>query len=294
MKITNKFNLPQTFVNVMKRPMYTKAGAHLSVTELISSPRIVQLRRAHEADIEIDVVDMCWSIFGTAIHGVLEHGKDDNHVVEERLKAEIDGWSLSGAIDLQVIEDDGIDLSDYKTTGAWAVMNEKDEWTWQLNLYAWLVEIIKKKPVKSLSIVAIIRDWSRREAATREGYPDAPIKVIPIDLWTMEQRTEFIRSRIHEHSEALFFAETGGELPHCTPEQMWEKPSFWAVKKIGGVRAKNVCLTKEDADQKLELAGKGYFIEVRPGERTRCASFCQVSQFCNQWKEYQEKQNEME
>ena len=41
MKLTNKFNLPQTFVNVIKRPTYSKGKAHISATEIISSPRIV-------------------------------------------------------------------------------------------------------------------------------------------------------------------------------------------------------------------------------------------------------------
>ena len=35
MIITNKFNLPQTFVNVLKRPTYSKGRAALSATELI-------------------------------------------------------------------------------------------------------------------------------------------------------------------------------------------------------------------------------------------------------------------
>ena len=42
MKVTNKYNLPQTIVNVLNRPTYTKGKAHLSVTEALSSPRIVQ------------------------------------------------------------------------------------------------------------------------------------------------------------------------------------------------------------------------------------------------------------
>jgi hypothetical protein len=37
----------------------------------------------------------------------------------------------------------------------------------------------------------------------------------------------------------------------------------------------------------VEELGKGYEIEIRPGERTRCANFCQVRDFCQQWKEYQ-------
>jgi hypothetical protein len=69
---------------------------------------------------------------------------------------------------------------------------------------------------------------------------------------------------------------------------MWEKPTMWAVKKTGGVRAKSVHESEEDANAALEKAGKGYEIEVRPGSRTRCESFCPVNHRCQQWREYQE------
>jgi hypothetical protein len=44
--------------------------------------------------------------------------------------------------------------------------------------------------------------------------------------------------------------------------------------------------TEDKADAKIEEMGKGYEIEFRPGERTRCANFCQVRDFCGQWTEY--------
>jgi hypothetical protein len=228
---------------------------------------------------------MVWSIFGTAIHGVLEHGADENHLIEERLHAKLDGWSISGAIDLQIINEDGtVTINDYKTTGAWSVMNEKVDWEYQLNIYAWLVEKVKQTKVSKLEIVAIIRDWSRRDAALKLNYPDAPIKVIPIRLWPMEEREAFIQERIKEHSNALFDLETGDELPFCTPDQTWEKPEGFAVKKEGGVRAKSLHKTREEAEE--ALPAKGYFIEHRKGERTRCENFCSVAQYCNQYAQY--------
>ena len=286
MRITNRHNLPETFVNILRRPSYTKGGSNISVTELINSPRIVQLKRLNEEHLEEDVADRIWAIFGTAIHAVLEHGKDRNHLVEERLHAVLDGWSISGAIDLQVINEDGIHVSDYKTVSVWSVMNEKVEWEQQLNIYAWLVETVKQTPVTGLSIVAIIRDWSRRESTLKEAYPNAPVKEIPITIWDYETRTEFIRARIQEHSAALFAAESKTELPLCTPEQMWEKNTSYAIKKIGNKRATTVVDTKEEADEKLAELGKGYAIEVRLGERTRCANYCQVSKFCSQYESY--------
>jgi hypothetical protein len=197
MKLTNVHKIPETFVNVLKRPTYSKGKANLSATQLLNSPKIVALTKKFEEELEQDVSDMVWSIFGTAIHGVLEHGKDDNHIVEERLHAEVGGWNISGAVDLQIVTGENvISIRDYKTTSAWAVMNEKIEWEQQLNIYAWLVERNKRVVVDSLGIVAIIRDWSRRDAAKNEDYPQAPVKELPIKLWPYKEREEFIESRL--------------------------------------------------------------------------------------------------
>lgn len=288
MKITNIHNLPESILNALHRPTYSKGKSHISCTELLSSPRIVQLKRKHWDDIEQDASEMVWQLFGSAIHHVLEHGAGANHVIEERLFAEFSGWVLSGAIDLQVVNDDGIHISDYKTTSAWAVMNEKSDWTYQLNIYAHLVERVKSVPVTGLSIIAIIRDWSAREAATKADYPKAPIVTVPISLWTPDKREAFIQSKLSAHSSALFEADTAGVLPECSAEDMWERPSAWAVKKEGGVRAKSVHSSKEEAE--LHVA-KGYFIEHRPGERVRCASYCQVARWCSQYQSFKESQH---
>ena len=258
----------------------------MSATELLNPPRMVQLRIKHSDEIEMDAADMVWSLVGTAMHGVLEHGKGDDHIVEQRLHTEIDGWTVSGAIDLQTVKEDRITISDYKTTGVWAVMNEKQEWEQQLNIYAWLVERVKKSPVDAIEIVAFIRDWKRRDADVKKDYPDAPVKVIPIELWPYEKREAFVQDRIHLHADAMFQAQTGGDLPLCSAYDTWEKPTTYAVKKLGGVRANKVCYKREDAEVVLAELGDKYEIEVREGERTRCENYCNVSQFCSQYQEY--------
>jgi hypothetical protein len=293
MKFTNKFNLPQTFVNVIHRPTYSKGKAHISATEIINSPRIVQLKKKYWDEIEQDASEMVWSLFGSAVHNILEHGKGDNHVVEERLHLEFEGWRISGAIDLQEVEPNGtITISDYKVTGAWAVMNEKDDWHRQLNIYAWMVEKVKKVPVGKLQIIAIIRDWSARDAQTKENYPNSPVATIDIPLWSFEEREKFMAKRIYEHGTALFEMETDGDLPDCTAEEMWEKKTSYALKKDGNVRAKSVHETQEAAEEALVKAlgtakkNEGFSIEIRQGERTRCKSYCQVASFCNQYQNY--------
>lgn len=289
MIITNKYNLPQTLVNVVKRPQYSKGGAHLSVTEMMGSPKISILRRKYDEQIETDVSDMIYSMAGTALHNILEKGADKNHVVEERLYAEFDGWNISGAIDLQIVTDDGIEINDYKNVGVWSVQNPKPEWEEQLNVYAWLVEKLKGAPITGLKIIAFLRDFSARESKTRANYPKSGVVAIDIPVWSMERREEYIRERIHAHSEARFAEETGAVLPPCTSAEMWEKDPVYAVKKEGAVRAKSLHESMEEAEEALEKLGKGFYIETRRGERTRCENFCQVSQFCEQYKRYQEE-----
>lgn len=299
MKLTNKYGIPQTFMNVLERPTYSKGKANISATQLLNSPKIVALTKKFDDELEQDVADMIWSLFGSAMHNILEHGKDTNHVVEQRIHVEHDGWHISGAIDLQIVNADGtIDIRDYKTTSAWAMMNEKIEWEQQLNIYAWLIERAKKQTVNSVGIVGLIRDWNRREAATKEGYPEAPVKEIPIKLWTFEEREQFISKRVALHSACEFAMETDGDLPDCTPTEMWEKPTTWAVKKEGNIKARAVYETAELAEEAVRVFSEKdpkstFVIEVRPGERTRCANFCPVAPYCQQYRDYLDLKEEV-
>jgi len=290
MIITNKHNLPQAFVNAVEYPTYTKGKAHMSVTELLNSPQIVQLKAKYANEITVDVSEMMWAVFGTAVHHILEQNKGAGDIVEQRLHADIDGWHISGAIDQQVVTKDGIEIGDYKTTSVWAVMNDKPEWEQQLNIYAWLVETVKKTPVSKLKIMALLKDWSPREAETRQNYPPIDFVTIDIPLWDYDKREAFIRERIHLHSEGLFATDTNAPLPECTPAECWEKPTTYAIKKIGGKRAHSLYEKRDEAELALwDLGGANYQMEVRKGERTRCAKYCQVAPWCQQYKTYLEK-----
>jgi PD-(D/E)XK nuclease superfamily len=290
MKITNQFNLPKPFENIARNPTYSKGKAHISATSLLNSPKIITLLKKHDADLTQDVADMLPSIFGSAMHYIVEKGADENNLVEERFHAELDGWHVSGAVDLQVVDSDGIHIKDYKTTSVWAVMNDKPEWEQQLNIYAWLIAVNKKVTIKSLQIVAFLKDWSKKEAERKPDYPQKGIAMVDIPLWTFEEQEAFIKGRIAKHSAAEFAMETNAELPDCTPQEMWEKPPVWAVIKQGNVRAKSLHDSPELAEIAKKELGSEYEIQIRQGERTRCKDYCLVNKWCNQYKTYLEKQ----
>lgn len=280
MKVTNKFGVPAPLVTLATREYYSKGRAQYSVTELLSPPRVRRLREQYDSEIETDVTDMMWSMLGSALHVVMERGQTEGHITEERLFIEVDGVTLSGAIDLQEERDGGVVITDYKFTSAWAVMNDKPEWEQQLNVYRWLVEKVKGNRVDALRICALIRDFNRHE--TREGYPAAPIQMVDIPLWTLEQADLFVRRRLDMHREAKVSHDLGDDLPECSAEERWESETIYAVKREGRKTAIRVFKDLNEAKE-LAIKEKGY-VETRPGESRRCAgNFCSVNQWCEQY-----------
>jgi hypothetical protein len=287
MKITNQHNLPEVVFNALTFSDYTKGDSLLSVTQLIDSPRVSQLQRQHDDEIEQDAVDFLWSRFGTSVHQMFEaavHGADC--ISEERLFAEVNGWKISGAIDLQHLTHDGVIVSDYKVTSVWSVINDKQEWHKQLNCYAWMVRHAKQLPVKQLRIIAILRDWSRRKAEEGGNYPDSPIQMITIPMWSESDQDNYVQERVALHQEADFEFATGGELPKCDAHERWDKPTVFAVQKKGRVRAIKLHTVEDDAVAHAESLGTGHFVDKRTGESTRCLqNWCRVNEWCEQWKE---------
>ena len=280
MKVTNKFNVPQTLVTLATREYYSKGGSQYSMTELLSPPRVRRLREQYNSEISTDVTDLMWQMLGSALHVVMERGQTDGHITEERINAEIDGVTLSGQIDLQSEEDGGVVITDYKFCSAWAVMNEKPEWEYQLNGYKWLVETVKRQKVVGLRICALIRDYNRHE--TREGYPAAPIQMIDIPMWDTVKAETFIRERLELHRNAKVSHDFGEALPECSPEERWQSETTFAVKRDGRKTAIRVFKTIEEANE-LAQKEKGY-VETRPGEPKRCTgNYCGVADWCEQY-----------
>ena len=286
MKITNKFNVPETLVALASRDYYSKGKSDYSVTEIISPPRIQRLRRKHHEEIEQDVSDMLWMLLGTALHVVAERSEVAGHTNEERLSVGVDDIILSGAIDLQKNDEDGTVITDYKFTSAWALMNDKPEWEQQQNIYKYLVERVKRTQVKKLEICALIRDWSRREAMVKPSYPQAPIQIINIPMWTHDRTEAFIKERVEMHRDSKVKADWDEELPLCTEEDRWIRETKYAVKKEGRKTAVRVLDSEQEAKDLLATMtdkDKG-FIEIRKGEAVRCTgNFCGVAQWCTQY-----------
>ena len=289
MIITNNFNLPDVVVSALTQDDYTKGKSNRSVTQLIDSPQVAVLARENEQNIEKDAVDFLWSRFGTSVHNMFEKSVEskDKLISEERMFADVLGWTISGAVDLQERTDKGRIVSDYKVTSVWSVIYDKQEWHNQLNCYAWLIRKSQAVAVKELRIIAIIRDWQRRRASEDMGYPQSPIQVINIPVWSNDDQDRYVEERVKLHQNAEFQRLTGEPIEECTQAETWKKDDTYAVMKKGRKRAVRVLDSKEGADDyisAISVDADNHYIDVRVGEATRCIqNWCQVSQWCPQF-----------
>jgi hypothetical protein len=285
MNITNNHNLPQSFVNFARNDKYSKGQSDISVTTLIDSPRVRLLREAKSSEMTSDAADMIWPLFGTAVHHILESASEDEGVIlEERLYATVNDWILSGAVDHQKIENNSINITDYKVTSVWSVIHGKIEWEQQLNCYAFLSQKNKGMKVKSLQICAILRDWNRREAERRDEYPQAPVILVDIPLWPDTKRIEYIKERVEMHQDAQINFDLAQMFPPCSDEERWKRGEAWAVKKKGNKRAQRVFDNEASAGEFMKDK-ENLEIEHREGEYVRCkGDYCGVANFCSQFK----------
>jgi hypothetical protein len=293
MKYTNRYNLPSAIVNNVLNDEYSRGDAVMSVTQLLNSPRIVLLQRVNEDKMEADIVDRVPSLLGTAMHKVLEKGANPGEIVEERFFLNILGWKISGAVDLQIPKDDGTwEINDYKLTSVYSVMVEKWEWEAQLNMYAYLAREAVGRRVSSLKIVAILKDWNRKQGGFKADYPDAPIVMVDIPVWDDERQKKYIEDRVSLHQLNAHFLDTGKPIDYCTDQERWLRNEKWAAVKKGRKTAVKLFDTKEDADEwiKGQQDAASLTVEHRAGDPVRCSgNYCGVSAWCKQWLEQSDK-----
>lgn len=277
--LTNRMNLPRSIVAAVTNDPYTRGNSNISVTSLIQPPYQRQLRE--KVEVIEDVSDRIWSLLGQSVHNVLERAYPEKEmedaVVEQRLFTEVNGWTVSGQMD--VLE--GNVLSDFKVTSVWS-RDGKVEWEQQLNLLAALCAREydktndKRYLVHSAQIIAIYRDWVQSKAAFDSGdYPSAQVGVIPVKLWSRDEQEAFLLERVKAHQDA--------SPPVCTDTERWKTEDVYALMKDGRKSAVKLFDNVEDAEAAMSTAGKGHTVVLRPGEYRRCAQYCNVSHQCPEW-----------
>lgn len=291
--LTNLLDLPLPIVRAVAADPYDNQGSDATVTELIGPPRLGALRRAHAAEIVEDASQRIWSLWGRAIHHILEQAGRDlpDTLTEERLFTTVRGWKVSGALDTHSLVNHR--LSDYKAVAWYGVKDgAKDEYVAQANLLTLLLRQHKHR-VEQAEVVVLVRDHRqsdfKRYAA--DGYPETPIKKLPVILWSVEEQARYLDERVRLHQEARAALKAGAALPHCTPTERWQRPTVWAVVKDGNKKATKLCKSEDEAIAVIGEAPKMH-VEFRPGVAVRCSAYCQVASQCRQLTDGQWKDGE--
>lgn len=281
MKITNKHNLPKAIVEAVEND-YHQHGDY-STTQLPKCAKEVQLTKRHYDEIEVDVVDKIWVLFGKSIHSILEGGKNKDALVEEYLEADFSGIKLTGTSDHL----EGNTISDWKCTSAWTTVYKSTygDWEKQLNVYAYLYKQYGFK-IEKVQDVLILRDFSKSKALAGGNYPQIPVQIVPQKLWTEVEQIKYIEERLAYHQKFIDMADD--EIPECLPVNRWKKDDSWALMKEGRKSAVKVEAT-EDAIRKymknnVKKDLDKHEIVLRKGQDTKCKDYCEVASFCNYWK----------
>ena len=292
MKYTNRHNIPQEIINAVHNDNYSRGKATISATGLLQPPRIRLLAQEHYDKLTIDVSDEIWKLLGQSVHTILERANENNEdtITEQRMFATVKDWTVSGQTDSIDVKSNI--LKDYKITSVWSIVSAlqegKAEWEQQLNIYAYLYKQTTGKTIDQLNIIAIARDWNKNQYLRSGGdYPPSPITVLNIDLWSDEEQEAFIKQRVSIHQEAEVDYLINDKLPLCTDEERWRRKDTYRVEKKGRKTAVRVLDTQEEADKYMDGHKDSKLLKVveAKGECIRCANYCDVAEFCNQYNE---------
>jgi len=176
------------------------------------------LTRRHNDEIELPASGRIWSVFGSAVHKVLEQLEGEGIEKEKRLNYTINNMLVSGKFDL--IKNN--QLHDYKVTSVWTLVfkDKIEEWVKQLSIYRFLYYLVHKKKLSDTAhIVAVLRDWTARDLGRIKGYPVSPIVELDLSLLSLENTEILVKEKIEEVKAAEGMSDD--ELPMCTDEERW-------------------------------------------------------------------------
>ncbi len=278
MIITNKYNLPQALVDAAHGDYVVEEGI-ISATTLLKGTKEILLTMRHRNEIVVDVSDMLWSIYGTAVHKVLDGNTYEPNVIkEERFYKEYQHYTVSGQPDYYNIKTKT--LIDYKNTSVWKVVyGDFSDWERQLYIYSILL-VHNGHLVKTGKISAMLRD--HRDSEITGDYPIIPYFQVEYDITDdgLADTQKFITTRLDDvyyNSQNI-----DNQIPPCSPEERWAKPTTYAVMKGGNKRASRVLNTQDEA--MLYIADKnitGAEIVQRPGQDVKCERYCYVTPWCD-------------
>jgi len=321
--LTNKHDIPEVFFKACLIDKHVTRG-DISTTQLIDAPQIRRLRAEH--DIEEDVSDRIWMLFGTAVHHVLERAEIGHFQARHLMEAaeilnegsedeqKVAQWIIKKTKDKfpevfqskDLIENtmsiivDGWEISgtidkydferktlqDYKVTGSWAYVYEEAKKKWYAQQNIYAYML--RQNGYEVNNAEIIAVFKDWSKFNGMRNKDYPKSpVMSIPVKLLPD--EDILKYLKSRVRKHKASVAGDNIP-CTAKERWATSEQWAVKKPNGKRAVRVLPTEELADAFIAenegFSYSGLYKEFRPGEQKRCDSFCPVRELCPQKKAF--------
>lgn len=311
--LTNNYGLPQPFVRAVANDKYRSRG-NISITGLIDSARTRLLKRVHQY--EEDVADTVWSIFGSAVHSIIERSAENHEdaLCEIEMMMKIGEWDVSGTTDMY--QKSIKTVTDWKVTSVWKVLkglSDTDSWVKQTNCYAAMlqspdcvkvidgVETKEVFEVENIEIICILKDWKKRESLYNKDYPPTPVIRIKVPMFSKEGMISYMHKRVAHHlaEEQKFYLEVENpedkfnekKLSLCTAEERWTIPPVWKMKTAARKNSvKNFNVDSKAAEEEAiayHAANLSKYpdlkIEKVSGEDKRCSEYCPVNVHCSYW-----------
>lgn len=274
MNITNNYKLPQCLVDLVKSEQHKSIPNRYSVTQIIGNIRELILINRHYDEIDLDVSDCVNTIFGSAVHELIEKF-DKTGFAEYKLEVLVNQFTLVGKVDLY--DEKTHTIIDWKTASSWKIKNQKfDDYKLQGLIYAWMM-LKKGYIVDNLKFHIFVKDWNKSL-----NFPQLytwEYKVTTSDLIIIEK---FIYNKFAQIQTSLLMSDN--TLPIC--EDTWYSGDKYAVYTNNNLRANRVFDSENEAhDYIINKCGGVGRIEVRKGTHKKCQEFCNCKYFCKFWKE---------
>jgi len=219
MIITNKFKLPEPIVQAVQSD-YEYKDKRYSVTTLLKPIREIMLLRRYSDRCVVDVSDLIWSLFGTAVHSILENSTHTEHLIQEqKVEIKIGEYTLSGRYDLYNTQEQSV--IDYKVTSTYKVVKQEfEDYKQQGLMYVYMLRQLGYKP-RSAKFILFLRDWQSTKAKFDKKYPQSQVYVKEFKFTDKDYK--FIENWLIKRFKEIEIAEKlpDNELPMCTDEERW-------------------------------------------------------------------------
>ena len=305
---TNNSNIALPLAVFLATDDYDYEDNVISATTLLKPIRqIVLSQRLNKEDVAVDISNLVSSRMGTAIHTAIEKAwlnpskaladlgyppklierikvnpdtvnKGDIPVyMEKRSYKQVGKYKVSGKFDF-VAEGK---VQDFKSTSVFTYLNQSKahEYSLQGSIYRWLnPDIITQD---TMTIHYVFTDWNKMEALRNKNYPANRVLSQQYTLMSVAQTDSYVKSIIANIDKYKDVPEA--ELPCCTDEDLWRKPTVWKYYKNPNKlerSTKNFEYQSDALAQYVKDGSVGIVKEVK-GQVVACR-YCSAFALCSQ------------